>query len=381
MSNIRNALVLIPAMSLYRRLMPPTDMHRLRRIAIANTLFPPTTVKKAIEKLGFLQADPIRSPARAQDLILRHRVKGYQAGDLEKRYPKLEVDEDFLFVYGFLSRTHSQLLYPREKYTLSSLEKEVLEHVGNNGHVHPQDLETTFGSKRTRNAWGGFSKATKRALEKLHHYGYLRVAGRRKGVRLYQRAPDPNKAHSPETRFRTLAFLIACFCSPIDKKTLTRTLNCLKHIVSKPSRRKALMNEVLESNGFQQEVIDGIEYIWVKPKDPIVEPGAQVRFLAPFDPLVRDRDRFEHLWNWTYRLEAYIPAAKRERGYYALPLLWRDYVIGWANANVVNDRLNLQIGYIDKAPRSKTFKNALEKEASQLAAFLHLPEDQWEFVK
>ena len=61
----------------------------LRRYAVARTLFKPTTLARAIDRLGFVQADPIRAPARAQDLILRHRVAGYRAGDLERRYPRL----------------------------------------------------------------------------------------------------------------------------------------------------------------------------------------------------------------------------------------------------------------------------------------------------
>ena len=51
-----------------------------------------------------------------------------------------------------------------------------------------------------------------------------------------------------------------------------------------------------------------------------------VRLLAPFDPIVWDRRRFELLWGWPYRFEAYTPVAKRKLGYYALPLLWRDRV-------------------------------------------------------
>jgi hypothetical protein len=74
--------------------MPPTLQH-LRRYAIARSLFKPTTLRRAIEKLGFLQADPIRAPARAQDLTLRQRVVGYRAGDLERRYPRLALEEDY----------------------------------------------------------------------------------------------------------------------------------------------------------------------------------------------------------------------------------------------------------------------------------------------
>ena len=57
----------------------------LRRFAIARSLFTPTTLTRALHRLGFVQADPIRAPARAQDLTLRHRVKGYRAGDLARR--------------------------------------------------------------------------------------------------------------------------------------------------------------------------------------------------------------------------------------------------------------------------------------------------------
>ena len=61
----------------------------LRRFTVSRSLFPATTLKNAIEQFGFVQADPIRSPARAQDLTLRPRVKGYRAGDLEAHYATL----------------------------------------------------------------------------------------------------------------------------------------------------------------------------------------------------------------------------------------------------------------------------------------------------
>jgi uncharacterized protein YcaQ len=61
-----------------------------------------------------VQADPIRAPARAQDLTLRHRVKDYRAGDLESRYTRLAIEEDCLVNYGFLPREHLALMHPRE---------------------------------------------------------------------------------------------------------------------------------------------------------------------------------------------------------------------------------------------------------------------------
>ena len=68
-----------------------------------------------------------------------------------------------------------------------------------------------------------------------------------------------------------------------------------------------------------------------------------VRLLTPFDPVVWDRARFELLWGWVYRFEAYTPAPKRKLGYYALPLLWRDRVIGWGNLSVKRRRASVRV--------------------------------------
>ena len=96
-----------------------------------------------------------------------------------------------------------------------------------------------------------------------------------------------------------------------------------------------------------------------------------VRFLAPFDPVVWDRRRFELLWGWPYRFEAYTPAAKRKHGYYALPILWRNRVIGWANIGLRNETVESQFGYVSgRAPRDREFKSALHAEVEAMRTFL-----------
>jgi len=70
---------------------PALTLDDLRRFAVARSLFPPTTPRRALARMGFVQADPIRAPARAQDLILRPRVKGYRAGDLEQHYESRQL--------------------------------------------------------------------------------------------------------------------------------------------------------------------------------------------------------------------------------------------------------------------------------------------------
>ena len=85
----------------------------LRQYAVARSLFTPTALKRALRTLGFVQADPIRAPARAQDLTLRHRVQGYRSGDLERRYPTLGIEEDVFINYGFVTREVQALMHPR----------------------------------------------------------------------------------------------------------------------------------------------------------------------------------------------------------------------------------------------------------------------------
>ena len=93
--------------------------------------------------------------------------------------------------------------------------------------------------------------------------------------------------------------------------------------------------------------------------------------LTPFDPVVWDRDRFELLWGWVYRFEAYTPAPKRKLGYYALPMLWRDHVIGWANVAVTDGELQVDLGYEGPgAPRDRAFQRELQVECDRMRAFL-----------
>jgi len=321
----------------------------------------------AIQQLGFVQADPIRSPARAQDLILRHRVKGYHAGDLERRYAMLDIEEDLLYAYGFLPRSIWQLLHPRNVRGMSKLEKKVLETVRRFGVMHPAELQEHFKTTRVINAWGGYSKATTRALEQLHYRGLLRIAGRENGIRLYEPMRQCGEAMSAEERLRKLVMLIASILAPVSEKILLTNTARFRYV----GNPRPILHSLLKTGELEGEVIDGIHY--VRPHSiRVAAVPHMVRFLAPFDPLVWDRRRFEHLWGWPYRLEAYTPAAKRLRGYYAMPLLWGDVVIGWANASVEGKKLNVEVGFAGKRPNDSDFRSEMEAEIDRLRTFLGL---------
>jgi uncharacterized protein YcaQ len=349
----------------------------LRFRAIAHTLFRPTTLAKAIVRLGFVQADPIRAPARAQDLILRHRVDGYRVGDLERRYPSLPVEEDLLYAYGFLPRPVSRWLHPRGTDALGDLERTVLRLIGENGPTHPAELAAALGSDRVVNAWGGYSKATKAALERLHFRGLLRVARRDNGIRVYEVAPPRPEADSHSQRLGALLIVVANVLAPVAEPTLRAIAAQLQRaLTGAPDHRAArlVLADVLKRGELVRQPVDGVSYVSPVPVPAPEDPAARVRFLAPFDPLVWDRRRFEHLWGWPYRFEAYTPTSRRIRGYYALPVLWRDQVVGWANAAVTEGRLRVQLGFAGRPPTTAAFKREAKAEAARLAAFLGLDE-------
>ncbi|MDQ2735710.1 MAG: winged helix DNA-binding domain-containing protein, partial [Pseudomonadota bacterium] len=191
---------------------PPT-LDDLRRYAVARTLFKPTTLGRAIDKLGFVQADPIRAPARAQDLTLRHRVAGYRAGDLERAYTRLKIDEDCLVNYGFLPRRHLALMHPRvaKRVWTAAMKKkaaDVLAFVREHGPTHPRLVDQQFAHGRTTNAWGGSSNATTHLLDGMHYRGLLRVKRRDNGTRIYEAVDHPPIDDSARARAERAAALV-----------------------------------------------------------------------------------------------------------------------------------------------------------------------------
>ncbi len=350
-----------------------------RRRLVAGSFPRFSDLASALRGLRFVQADPIRSPARAQDLILRHRVSGYAAGDLEKDYPLLDAEEGYLFAYGFMAPELWQDLRWRPRGKLNKLERDVLAAVGELGEVHPRDLDERFGRKSVVNYWGGKSQETKRILEDLQHHGYLRVSRREKGIRVYQVPGDSGAPEAdPFERYRRLALATAFVFGPVSKRFLISELRSQRHLLADRGEQASTVDSLVAGGQLCEVEVEGVVYLWIREDWQSEAIADRVRILAPFDPLARDRDRFEQAWGWAYRFEAYVPAAKRERGYYAMPVLWRDRVIGWANAKVEGKRLEVEFGYVGKRPVAKAFRLAAEVEVEAMARFLGLGSGCWE---
>lgn len=333
-------------------------------------------LERAIATAGFVQADPIRAPARAQDLILRHRVPGYHAGDLERRYPRLELDEGYLYAYGFMPARVRSLLFPRHdpeapdgRFVPTDLAADVLAFVRDNGPTHPGALEEHFGAARQVNGWGGLSKATTRALDVLLHHGLLRVVHREAGIRVYKANQEPEPELAPPARLERLVLLVASALAPIPASTLTAITARLARSVIGPRPRHDTVAALIRSGALEAADVDGIRYLWPAAIRGNAGIRQGVRFLAPFDPLVWDRRRFEHLWGWPYRFEAYTPPAKRRLGYYAMPLLWGSDVIGWVNCTQAGGRLDVKAGFVGHKP-GIDFRRGFDAEIDRIQTFL-----------
>jgi uncharacterized protein len=355
----------------------------IRRFSVTRSLQQHSSLQAVIEHLGFVQADPIRAPARAQDLILRLRLPGYKAGDLEAQYPQLPVEEDFSINYGFMPQAAAALLHPRQAARVWTAAQQrqaqqVLAHIRSTGQGHPRQLAQRFGTGTAQNAWGGQSAALTQLLDGMHYRSMLRVARRESGTRVYAPYDLPAATYKLQDNADHLLKLLLKLYAPATERGLR--LLCRMLARGAPQLRTALplsLKHLLRE--LPQTRIDGTTWLWPEGEslhDAAWPATRQARLLAPFDPIVWDRSRFEQLWGWAYRFEAYTPAPKRRLGYYALPLLVGTEVLGWANLKLVATtgvpRLHAEIGFVRSMAAYRHLHRDVEADLQQFAKFIGL---------
>jgi len=265
-------------------------LDHLRRYAVARSLFKPTTLKGAFDRMGFVQADPIRAPARAQDLILRHRTKDYHAGDLERLYPKLEIEEDFFIVYGFMTKSLQSLMHPRSEVDVPAegprawpaarkkVARLVSEFVRERGEVHPREVDNHFSHGSVRNYWGGLSSATTHLLAAMHYRGMLRVVRREKGIRTYvvhEHGPAPTDAAERRARIDALVDAAVQIYAPLPVRCLADLVRRLRFAV--PQWQGELKDALQRAKQrLANAHVDGIDWFW-----PSHEHAARSRPMFP----------------------------------------------------------------------------------------------------
>ena len=278
-----------------------------RRIAVRAQLLDGSArgVLDTVRRLGFLQLDPIATVAPPQHLVLWSRLGSFDAGELDRLLwdeRKLFEWNAFIWPIEDLPLIRARMREPWGHYKWQRWAKEflkeqaglrryVLRELKQRGPLLSRELEHRAARADEHHVWWGTRAQLTWMLELLHRRGRIAVVGRRGGQRLW----DLAERWYPETE-------------AVPLREARRQLG--------EKRRRAL--------GVWQE--DGE---WRAHPDVGDEPVPDgVTLLSPFDRLIHDRDRAEALFGFRYRLEMYVPPAKREYGYYVLPILVGDRLVG-----------------------------------------------------
>jgi uncharacterized protein len=279
-----------------------------RRIAIRAQLLDgsATGVLDTVRRLGFLQLDPIATVATPQHLVLWSRLGPYDIAELDRLiWVDRKLFEWNAFVYPIESLPLIQALMRRSRRATANswdrrrkeflrqnaaFRRYVLRELERRGPLLSRELEDRAAQERGAHRWWG-SRQVAQMLESLHRIGEVAVVGRRSGQRVWGLA----KGWYPEAE-----------------------------TVSPREAERALAEQELRALGVRR-----VKGEWHAHPEVSDEPVPdRVTLLSPFDRLIHDRERAEALFGFRYRLEMYVPLAKREYGYYVLPILVGDQLVG-----------------------------------------------------
>jgi hypothetical protein len=288
--------------------------------------------------------DPISTVAPPQYLVLWSRLGSYDRAELDRLLEQRRLFEwnAFIWPQEDLPLIQARMRerwghYKREQWALqflkeqSGLRRYVLRELERRGPLPSRELEHTDARYHERTVWWGTRAQLTWMLELLHLRGKIAVAGRLGTHRLWDLAERvyPKTETVPAANARRLA----------DEKRF-------------------------RSLGVRLE-----KGRWLAHPEADSRPvGSRVTFLSPFDRLVHDRDRAEALWDFRYRLEMYVPKAKREYGYYVLPILRGDDIVGRIEPVFDRKARVLHVNGVWWEPGKPEV--SLDQPLRQLAAFL-----------
>jgi uncharacterized protein YcaQ len=304
-------------------------------------------VLDTVRRLGFLQMDPIATVATPQELVLWSRLGPYDRGELDRLLwdeKKLFEWNAFIWPIEDLPLIRARMRAPWgtlkwQRWAKEFLKKEtglrtyVLRELERRGPMLSRELEHDKARAEERYVWWGTRAQLTWMLELLARRGRIAVVGRQGGQRLW----DLAERWYPETETVPLREAERLFAE---------------------KRRRAL--------GVRLERAD-----WRAHPDVAGDPvSTRTTLLSPFDRLIHDRDRAEALFGFHYRLEMYVPKAKREYGYYVLPVLHGDRIVGRIDPAFDRRSRVLQVNSIHPEPGVRFPLRGLERALRSLGRFL-----------
>jgi hypothetical protein len=349
-------------------------------------------VAEVLRQISYVQLDSIYVVERAHHHVLYNRVKNYQPKLLEQA---LEQKQSFEYW------SHAAAFLPAEDYRFS-LQRKLLLQNGSNHWFNPEQQlmnevlariaaegplkASDFVSSGQKNgAWWDWQPA-KQALEQLFMQGKLMVAKRDKFQKVYdltERVWPEHAEQLPPTEAEFADYLIDR-CLRSQAVATVQQIGYLRKNMQ--AALKQQINQQLEQGRLQTFMLDAKAY-YHKPQLSLtdqhrVKVPNKVWLLSPFDNLVIQRDRLKQLFNFDYQIEVYVPAAKRQIGYYSLPILYKDQLVGQVDvkADRASKTLLLQHLVLDEQVKlTDAFKAAFTRAVVDYAVFNGC--SSWQLVK
>ncbi len=331
------------------------SLAQARRIALAAQGFrdprhtTPTmrTFSRTLARTGVLQVDSVNVLQRAHYMPLFSRMGPYDPAMLTRaseKSPRRMVEywahvQAFMPVELWPVMRHRMESYRRRRGKWwpivdlrPGLEEDVLAAVSDRGPVTARDLEAEFSSgPRTKEHWGWNWSEARKVLDFLYMVGDVAIAGRNDQFEVRYDLPE-----------RVLPSAVLALPTPepaeSDRELVRRAaashgvgiLQCLRDYYRMPmADTKAAVASLVEDGELLPARIEG----WSRPaylhRDAAQPRRVEARaLLSPFDPLVWERERTERIFGFHYRIEIYVPEPQRRYGYYVLPFLLGDQIVG-----------------------------------------------------
>ncbi len=345
-----------------------------RRIAVRAQLLDaqrPTDLLEAVNHLTFLQIDPTAAIAPAADLVAWSRLgSGYRPADLKQA---LEQDRT-LFELDALIRPISDVglclagaadfpTYERSRAWFSandSFRRDILGRLGESGPLTSRDIPDTSVVPWASSGWTNKRNVTQ-MLEFLIMRGEVAIAGRVGRERLWD-LPErvyPTDVHVPS----------------VDEAQRVKNERRLRSLgIARAKGPKMPLEPIDVGNAGVPACVEGVAGEWrVDPEALDGDFEGRTGLLSPFDRLVYDRARAQELFDFEYVLEMYKPKDKRRWGYFALPVLHEDQLIGKVDATADRKRAVLEVHAIHEDVRfTRATKTAVKAELEALASWLGL---------
>ncbi len=321
------------------------SLKQARKLVLHSQGLPPRVIKgtalaatqRALDKLGYVQIDTISVVERAHHHTLWNRNPRYQPQHLSQLLGDKAIFEYWSHAAAYLPSNHYRYTLPRKQAIKSGqadhwyprnakIMAEVLSRIKQEGPLMAKDFDK--GATQT-GVWE--SKPAKQALEYLFMQGDLMIPKRigfHKVYDLTERVLSSDADTSCPSKHEYYRFLITQFLKANGLGQESEMVYLLKNMLGE---LRPTLNSLREEGVIKIVTVGSQSYFALTANLSLLEKPlnrSRLKILSPFDNLLIQRKRMQHLFEFDYQIECYIPAAKRRYGYFCLPLLWGGDLVG-----------------------------------------------------